>query len=100
MNKKILLTKSSIPDLDEYVEEIKELRDTQWITNMGVKHQKLEKLLLEYLDTENTTLFTNGHLALEGIIQVIGLKGEVITTPFAFVSTTHAIVRNGLTPVL
>jgi len=58
MNKKILVTKSSIPDLDEYVEEIKELWDTQWITNMGVKHQKLEKLLLEYLDTENTTLFT------------------------------------------
>jgi dTDP-4-amino-4,6-dideoxygalactose transaminase len=66
---------------------------------MGVKHQKLEKLLLEYLETKNITLFTDGHLALEGIIQAKGLKGEVITTPFTFVSTTHAIVRNGLTPV-
>jgi len=66
---------------------------------MGVKHQKLEKLLLEYLETKNITLFTNGHLALENIIQAMALKGEVITTPFTFVSTTHAIIRNGLTPV-
>jgi dTDP-4-amino-4,6-dideoxygalactose transaminase len=99
MNKKILVTKSSMPELDEYVEEIKELWDTHWLTNMGVKHQKLEKQMLEYLNTKNITLFTNGHLALENIIQAMNLKGEVITTPFTFVSTTHAIVRNGLKPV-
>ncbi|ABX31660.1 DegT/DnrJ/EryC1/StrS aminotransferase [Petrotoga mobilis SJ95] len=99
MNKKILVTKSSIPDLDEYVEELKDLWETRWLTNMGVKHQLLEEKLKEYLDTENITLFVNGHLALESIIQAMDLKGEVITTPFTFISTTHAIVRSGLTPV-
>jgi dTDP-4-amino-4,6-dideoxygalactose transaminase len=99
MNKKILVTKSSIPDLDEYVEEIKDLWETRWLTNMGVKHQLLEEKLKEYLNTENITLFVNGHLALESIIQAMDLKGEVITTPFTFISTTHAIVRSGLTPV-
>jgi len=88
-----------MPKLDEYIQEIKDIWDTHWITNMGVKHQILEEKLKEYLNVENITLFTNGHLALEGIIQVMGLKGEVITTPFTFVSTTHAIVRNDLKPV-
>lgn len=96
---KILITRSSIPSLDEYIDEIKELWETRWLTNMGVKHQLLEKKLKEYLNTENITLFVNGHLALESIIQAMELKGEVITTPFTFISTTHAIVRNGLTPV-
>lgn len=99
MEEKILVTRSFLPPMEEYINEIKELWDTHWITNMGVKHQKLEKLLLEYLDVENITLFTNGHLALEGIIEAMALKGEVITTPFTFVSTTHAIVKNGLNPV-
>ena len=99
MNKQILVTKSSIPDLDEYVEEIKDLWETHWLTNMGVKHQLLEEKLKEYVNTENITLFVNGHLALESIIQAMKLKGEVITTPFTFISTTHAIVRNSLTPV-
>ena len=99
MEEKILVTRSFLPPMEEYVNEIKELWDTHWITNMGVKHQILEEKLKEYLNVENITLFTNGHLALEGIIQVMELKGEVITTPFTFVSTTHAIVRNGLKPV-
>jgi len=99
MEEKILVTRSFLPPMEEYVNEIKELWDTHWITNMGVKHQILEEKLKEYLNVENITLFTNGHLALENIIQVMGLKGEVITTPFTFVSTTHAIVRNGLKPV-
>jgi dTDP-4-amino-4,6-dideoxygalactose transaminase len=99
MNKFVFVTRSFLPPIEEYINEIKELWDTHWITNMGVKHQILEEKLKEYLDVENLTLFTNGHLALEGIIQAMDLKGEVITTPFTFVSTTHAIVRNGLTPV-
>ena len=99
MKEKILVTRSSIPTLEEYIEEIKDLWDTHWLTNMGVKHQLLEEKLKEYLNTENITLFVNGHLALESIIQAMDLKGEVITTPFTFISTTHAIVRNGLTPV-
>ena len=96
---KILITRSSIPTLEEYIDEIKDLWETHWLTNMGVKHQLLEEKLKEYLNTENITLFVNGHLALESIIQAMDLKGEVITTPFTFISTTHAIVRSGLTPV-
>ena len=61
--------------------------------------EQLEKQLKEYLGTENLVLFVNGHMALEMVIQALELKGEVITTPFTFASTTHAIVRNGLTPV-
>lgn len=98
-SKVIQVTKSSMPDLEEYIDEIKELWDTHWLTNMGVKHKALEEQLLDYLKVNNITLFTNGHLALECIIAALNLSGEVITTPFTFASTTHAIVRNGLKPV-
>lgn len=97
--KMIQVTRSSMPDFEEYVEEIKDLWDSHWLTNMGVKHKQLETLLLEYLSASNITLFTNGHLALECAIAALNLTGEVITTPFTFASTTHAIVRNGLKPV-
>lgn len=99
MNEKILVTRSSMPEYDEYIEEIKDLWDTHWLTNMGPKHQKLQKKLIQYLDVGNVELFTNGHLALELAIQALNLSGEVITTPFTFVSTTNAIIRNGLKPV-
>ena len=98
-NEKILVTQSSIPELEEYVEEIKSIFETKWLTNMGEKHKKLEKELLDYLDVEQISLFTNGHMALVSAIKNMDLKGEVITTPFTFASTTHAIVQNGLTPV-
>ena len=96
---KILVTRSSMPEFEEYVEEIKSLWDTRWLTNMGEKHQRLQKELVSYLDVEKIDLFTNGHMALEISLQALGLKGEVITTPFTFASTTQAIVRNGLKPV-
>lgn len=97
---KILVTRSSMPELDEYVEEIRDIWDTHWLTNMGTKHQRLQKELKNYLDVESVDLLTNGHMALELSMQALGLtEGEVITTPFTFASTTHAIVRNGLTPV-
>lgn len=99
MKNPIQVTRSSMPEFEEYIEEIRELWDTHWLTNMGAKHKALEAQLLEYLRVSNITLFTNGHLALECIIAALGLTGEVITTPFTFASTTHAIVRNGLTPV-
>lgn len=100
LNEKIIqVTRSSMPEFDEYIEEIKEIWDTHWLTNMGVKHRQLEAKLLKYLNTPNITLFTNGHLALECTIASLNLTGEVITTPFTFASTTHAIVRNGLEPV-
>ncbi|MEK4424523.1 DegT/DnrJ/EryC1/StrS family aminotransferase [Solibacillus sp. FSL K6-1523] len=99
MNHPVQVTRSSMPGFDEYIEEIKELWETQWLTNMGVKHTRLEVELARYLNTSNVALFANGHLALEYIIAALNLKGEVITTPFTFASTTHAIVRNGLTPI-
>ena len=95
----ILVTRSSMPSLEEYVEEIKDMWDTHWLTNMGPKHKKLQEELIEYLDVENIDLMTNGHMALELSLQALNLSGEVITTPFTFASTTHAIVRNGLDPV-
>jgi len=99
MNNQILVTRSSMPGLDEYIEEISEMWDTHWLTNMGPKHKELQRQLKEYLSVENIDLLTNGHMALELSMQALGLKGEVITTPFTFASTTHAIVRNGCTPV-
>lgn len=99
--KPINVTRSSLPPYEEYCAEIRELWDSRWLTNMGVKHQRLEQELKNYLDAPQLTLFTNGHLALEGILQAFHFPAgrEVITTPFTFASTTHAIVRNGLTPV-
>ncbi len=96
---KIQVTRSSMPAYEEYIEEIKELWDSRWLTNMGTKHIKLEEELLKYLQVLNITLFSNGHMALENVIAAFNLSGEVITTPFTFASTTHAIVRNGLKPV-
>lgn len=95
----INVTRSSMPEFEEYCEEIKELWDSCWLTNMGAKHKQFEADLKNYLHTENVCLYCNGHLALENIIAALELTGEVITTPFTFASTTHAIVRNGLTPV-
>ena len=95
----INVTRSSMPDFEEYCEEIRELWDTRWLTNMGVKHRALERALGDYLACEHLALCTNGHLALENLIEAFALHGEIITTPFTFASTTHAIVRCGCTPV-
>ena len=95
----INVTRSSMPEIDEYVAEIKPLWDSHWLTNMGCKHNELEAKLREYLDADNLMLTVNGHMALEIAIQALELTGEVITTPFTFVSTTNAIIRCGLTPV-
>ncbi len=88
-----------MPSLEEYINEIKDLWGTHWLTNMGPKHELLREKLAEYLSVEDIDLLTNGHMALELSLQALNLHGEVITTPFTFASTTHAIVRNGLTPV-
>lgn len=112
MDEKILVTRSSMPPMEEYIDEIKELWDSHWLTNMGVKHKTLQIKLQKYLNADNIELLTNGHMALELSLQALGLsyaanyhysnrenKAEVITTPYTFASTTHAIVRNGLEPV-
>lgn len=95
----IYVTRTSMPLKEEYFEEISDLWDSHILTNMGAKHQKLEAELKEYLRVKEISLFCNGHMALELLLQAMGLTGEVITTPFTFASTTHAIVRNGLNPV-
>ncbi len=99
MSRRIRVTQSSMPEYEEYIEEIRDLWESRQLTNMGSKHQKLELLLARYLDTPHVSLFANGHLALESAIEAFDLSGEVITTPFTFPSTVHAIVRRGLTPV-
>ncbi len=95
----IRVTRSSMPPFEEYADMIKTLWDSHWLTNMGDFHQRLERELKDYLMAPNLSLFVNGHTALEMTLQAYNLSGEVITTPFTFASTTHAIVRNGLTPV-
>lgn len=97
----INVTRSSMPDYEEFCEEIKKLWDSHWLTNMGVEHKELQRELEEFLGCPHVVLYTNGHLALENVIAAMQFPAgsEVITTPFTFASTTHAIVRNGLTPV-
>ena len=95
----ILVTRSAMPPMEEYIAEIRDLWQSRWLTNMGDKHQALEAALRDFFGAQNIELFTNGHLALELSLQALDLSGEVITTPFTFASTTHAIVRNGLEPV-
>lgn len=101
MNKPINVTRSSMPGYEEYCEEIKELWDSRWLTNMGVKHRTLQAQLEERYSVPYVRLFTNGHIALEMLIEAFAFPAgsEVITTPFTFISTTNAIVRNGLVPV-
>lgn len=96
---KIFVTKSTLPSLEEYTKEIEPIFNSAWLTNMGPIHQKFEKQLKEYLKIQNLSLFVNGHLSLFLAIKALRLSGEVITTPFSFASTTHAIADNGLIPV-
>lgn len=98
----ILVTRSSMPSIDEYTEEIKPIFESHWMTNMGPIYKKFQHQLIDYLGVPEMSLFVNGHMALEMAIHALGLRcegGEVITTPFTFVSTVHAITRNGLKPV-
>ena len=95
----IPVTRPLLPDFDDFVNELRDVWDNQWLTNYGPKHQKLEAELKSYLGVENISLFTNGHLALQVALRALELKGEIITTPFTYASTTHAIVECGCTPV-
>lgn len=99
MTEEIWVTRSAMPPMQEYIDEISALWDSRILTNMGVKHEQLRRALRGYLGVDRIDLLTNGHMALELSLQAMQLRGEVITTPFTFASTTHAIVRSGLTPV-
>lgn len=98
---KINVTRSSMPSFEDYCEEIKDIWESRWLTNHGVKLQELEEKLKEYLGVKNVVLYTNGHLALEAAISYFNFpKGsEIITTPYTFISTTNAIIRRGMVPV-
>jgi dTDP-4-amino-4,6-dideoxygalactose transaminase len=96
---RINVTRSSMPAMEEYIEQLRTLWDSRWLTNKGEKVLSLQRELESYLACPHAELFSNGHLALEALLRAMGLKGQVITTPFTFASTTHALVRCGLTPV-
>lgn len=95
----ITVTSPLLPDLDEFHELLKEIWQSKWITNNGQFHQQLEKELAEYLKVPYISLFTNGTLPLITALQALRISGEVITTPYSFVATTHALWWNGIRPV-
>ena len=98
-NKKIYVTQPALPPLDEFIGYLKEIWDSKWITNEGIFHKKFEKNLAEYLGVKYISLFANGTLALISALQVLRITGEVITTPYSFVATTHSLWWNGIKPV-
>jgi len=98
-NKLINVTSPLLPNFEEFTSYLQDIWERKWITNNGHYHQELEKALCEYLGVEYLSLFTNGTLPLITALQAMRITGEVITTPYSFVATTHAIWWNGLTPV-
>ncbi len=100
MDKNIItVTSPLLPSLDDFTEELKKIWDSKWITNNGSYHKELEKALAEYLKVPYVSLFTNGTLPLMTALQALRVTGEVITTPYSFVATTHSIWWNGCKPV-
>ena len=99
MQKQITVTTPLLPDLDEFSKMLKEVWESKWITNNGHFHQRLEEALCEYLKVSYISLFTNGTLPLLTALQALRISGEVITTPYSFVATTHSLWWNGIKPV-
>ena len=97
--KPILVTSPYLPPLEEFQEYLKDIWDSKWLTNNGKYHRALEQALCEYLGVKHISLFSNGTLALLTALQVLRITGEVITTPYSFVATTHALWWNNIKPV-
>lgn len=97
--KRITVTSPLLPDLEEFNQLLKEIWERKWITNNGEFHKRLEKELAEYLGVPYLSLFTNGTLPLITALQALRITGEVITTPYSFVATTHSLWWNGIKPV-
>ncbi len=95
----ITVTSPLLPNLEEFNESLRQIWDSKWITNNGYFHKKLEAALCEYLKVPYVSLFTNGTLPLLTALQALRITGEVITTPYSFVATTHSIWWNGCRPV-
>jgi dTDP-4-amino-4,6-dideoxygalactose transaminase len=98
-NRPITVTSPLFPSLDEFIPYLKDIWDRKWLTNNGYYHQALEKALCEYLNVPYISLFTNGTLPLITALQALRITGEVITTPYSFVATTHSLCWNGIKPV-
>jgi len=96
---KIFVTRPVLPSMDEYFSELQTIWNSKILTNMGEKHALLETQLKDFLSISEITLFSNGHSALENALEALQISGEVITTPFTFASTTHAIIRKNLRPI-
>jgi len=97
--KPIYVTSPSLPPLEEFIPYLEKIWESKWLTNNGQFHQQFESALAEYLGVKYVSFFTNGMIALQTGMQALRITGEVITTPFTFVATTHAIHLNGCTPV-
>lgn len=97
--KPILVTQPTLPNLDDFTEKLKDIWESKWLTNNGKFHQEFEQKLAKHLGVKYISLFSNGTLALMTALQVLEIKGEVITTPYSFVATAHAMMWNGITPV-
>lgn len=98
-NKNIPVTQPFLPDLNEFIPYLEKIWDNRWLTNNGPFHQQLEAALCEYLGVEHVSLFNNATIALITALQALRISGEVITTPYSFVATSHSIMWNGLEPV-
>jgi len=99
MNKPITVTQPFLPPLEEFIPYLQKIWENKWLTNNGEFHQELEKRLCDYLGVKYISLFANGTLALITALQTLKISGEVITTPFSFVASTHALWWNGIKPV-
>jgi dTDP-4-amino-4,6-dideoxygalactose transaminase len=99
LEKKIVVTQPSLPDLNEFTNSLEKIWESKWLTNNGQFHQQFEKKLAEHLGVKYISLFSNGTLALMTALQVLDIKGEVITTPYSFVASTHAMLWNKISPV-
>ncbi len=97
--KPVYVTQPSMPPLEEFTDYLKQIWDSKWLTNNGRFHKELEQALCNYLGVKYISLFSNGTLALITALQTLRITGEVITTPFSFVATTHALWWNGIKPV-
>lgn len=97
--KEILFSKAMLPPLDDFYNQLRDIWKTGWLATFGPKHEIFETMLKERLNSENLLVFVNGHTALESAIGCIGKSGEIITTPYTFISTANAIYRNGFKPV-
>jgi dTDP-4-amino-4,6-dideoxygalactose transaminase len=98
-NEKIYVTRPSMPPLAEFVHSLEDIWESRWLTNIGKYHREFERALCDYLGVKYISLLANGTLALITALQVLRITGEVITTPFSFVATTHALHWNGIKPV-